>query len=231
MREPRLPVPVLRNARGVNRARLVEQRSRAPASKVAAGATTAAASGCRAAAKALFEYQGVRPQPLPAPGGRIITCESRNYQQDFCYSARRSWARRWCASVRGRPACRDATGAGARTASGCRAAARRTSRSRPRIGRDPCRGGAGQLVCESREYAVQRLPDRPDPQRADRAPDFAGALHPGTDLGHRRATASGSIGAARPSSGSSLDDVAARRNSGIAQSNFALTLAPSLPPS
>ena len=52
----------------------------------------------------LFEYQGVRPQPLPAPGGNIITCESRNYQQSWCNTGRRV-GRAWVAEQRSQSPC------------------------------------------------------------------------------------------------------------------------------
>jgi hypothetical protein len=73
---------------GVSRARLVEQRSRAPCIE---GRTWGwdrrgiwVSGGCEGS----FDYQGFAPvATLPAPvpgGGSMITCESQGYRQDFC---------------------------------------------------------------------------------------------------------------------------------------------------
>ncbi len=143
---------------GVTHARLVEQRSRAACIEGRSWGYDRRGIWVSGGCEGLFEYQGVRPQPLPAPGGNIITCESRNYQQDFC-STPDTVVSATLVRQRSRTPCVQGRNWGWRAngiwvSGGCEADFQIQTSYRP----GPLPGGAGLLVCESREYEYNVCP-------------------------------------------------------------------------
>lgn len=142
---------------GVTRARLLEQRSRSACVEGRSWGYDRRGIWVSGGCEGLFEYQGFRPQAVaPAPaGGYVITCESRNYQQDFC-SSRDRIVSASVARQRSRTPCVLGQNWGWRpngiwVSGGCEADFEiQTSQ---RQGQGPGPGGGGLVVCESREYA------------------------------------------------------------------------------
>jgi Protein of unknown function (DUF3011) len=143
---------------GVTRARLVEQRSRSACIEGRSWGYDRRGIWVSGGCEGLFEYDGVRPQPMPVPGGRIITCESRNYQQDFCESGD-TIVGATMARQKSRTPCVQGRNWGWRAngiwvSGGCEADFEIQTSYRP----GPVPGGAGRLVCESREYEYNVCP-------------------------------------------------------------------------
>ncbi len=148
---------------GVTRARLLEQRSR---SECIEGRSWGydrrgiwVSNGC----EGTFEVQGFRQQerPVAAPGGNVITCESRNYQQDFCassapiVSATMVRQRSQTPCVRGQNWGWRANGIW--VSGGCEADFQIQTSQRS----GPSTGGGGLVACESREYGYNLCPTGP----------------------------------------------------------------------
>jgi hypothetical protein len=141
---------------GVARARLAEQRSR---SACVEGRTWGwdrrgiwVSGGC----EGTFDYQGLRPVavagPAPVPGGaHIVTCESRDYRQEFCPV--QDVGNVTVARQRSRAPCvlNETWGwraNGIWVSGGCEADFEVSPSRRP----GPPPGRAGNLVCESHDY-------------------------------------------------------------------------------
>lgn len=74
---------------GVTRARIVEQRSRSACIEGRSWGYDRRGIWVSAGCEGLFEYQGVRSQPGPVPGGAgLLVCESREYQYNVCPTGR-----------------------------------------------------------------------------------------------------------------------------------------------
>lgn len=143
---------------GVTRARLVEQRSRSACIEGRSWGYDRRGIWVSGGCEGSFEYQGFGPQPAPVPGARLITCESRNYQQDFCSSGE-TIVSAAVARQRSRTPCVLGQNWGWRAngiwvSGGCEADFEIQTSYRP----GPLPGGAGLLVCESREYEYNVCP-------------------------------------------------------------------------
>lgn len=141
---------------GVARARLVEQRSRSACIEGRSWGYDRRGIWVSGGCEGLFEYDGLRPQP--GPGSRIITCESRNYQQDFCETGG-TIVGATMVQQRSRTPCIQGRNWGWRAngiwvSGGCEADFEIQTAYRP----GPVPGGAGRLVCESREYEYNLCP-------------------------------------------------------------------------
>ena len=158
MRKPRLPVSVLRDARRRDRARLVEQRSRSACIEGRSWGYDRRGIWVSGGCEGLFEIPGLRPQPGTAPGGSIITCESRDYQQDFCPTPT-TIVGATMVRQKSRTPCIEGRNWGWRAngiwvSGGCEADFEIRTSYRP----GPLPGGAGRIVCESREYQYNFCP-------------------------------------------------------------------------
>ena len=70
---------------GVANARLVQQRSRAPCVEGRSWGFDRRGIWVSNGCEGTFDYQAFRPAgPPPGSGMRIVTCESRDYRQEFC---------------------------------------------------------------------------------------------------------------------------------------------------
>ena len=138
---------------GTADARLVEQRSRAACVE---GRTWGherrgiwVSNGCQG----LFDYQGFRPQPGPPAEGSVVSCESRDYRQEFC-PTNDSIVSAAMVRQQSRTPCVQGQNWGWRAngiwvSSGCAADFEVRTAHRP----SPAPAGPGHVVCESREYA------------------------------------------------------------------------------
>jgi hypothetical protein len=139
---------------GVGRARLVQQRSRSACIEGRSWGWDRRGIWVSGGCEGTFEYAGLRPAgPAgPAAGARVITCESRDYRQEFCdipdgvesvtLARQRSRA----------PCVLNQTwgwrGNGIWVSQGCEGDFEVVTGYRP--GRPPSQ--VGHLVCESRDY-------------------------------------------------------------------------------
>lgn len=145
---------------GVTRARLVEQRSRSACVEGRSWGYDRRGIWVSGGCEGAFEYQGFRPQPQPgpAPGGNLISCESRDYRQEFCPSAD-TIVSASVARQKSRTPCVQGQNWGWRAngvwvSGGCEADFEIQTSYRP----GPVPGGAGLMVCESREYEYNVCP-------------------------------------------------------------------------
>lgn len=147
---------------GVTRARLVEQRSRSACIEGRSWGYDRRGIWVSGGCEGVFEYQGFRPQaagPGPSGGARVISCESRNYEQDFCGSPE-TIVGATVARQRSRTPCVLGQNWGWRpngiwVSGGCEADFEIQTTS-PRSGPQP--RADGLLVCESREYEYNVCP-------------------------------------------------------------------------
>ena len=136
---------------GVTRARLLEQRSRAPCIEGRSWGYDRRGIWVSNGCDGVFEYQGA-PRPAPRQGGNHVTCESRNYQYEFC-PAGDGIVGAAVARQRSRAPCTLGQTWGWRrngvwVSGGCEADFEIQTSYRP----SPPPSGAGHVVCESREY-------------------------------------------------------------------------------
>ena len=136
----------------VRAVRLIDQRSRAPCVEGRSWGWDRRGVWVSNGCEGVFEMQAA-PRPPVRPGGNLITCESRNYQYEFCAtgdgivgaSLVRQRSRTPC--VQGRNWGWRANGIW--VSGGCEADFEIRTSYRPS---PPPAGGPGHLVCESREY-------------------------------------------------------------------------------
>ena len=137
---------------GVARARLIQQRSRSACIEGRSWGWDRRGIWVSGGCDATFEYAGLRPSNVPPGGAVIVTCESRDYRQEFCdipegvesVTLARQRSRSPCVfnqSWGWRPN-------GVWVSQGCEGDFEVNTAYRP--GREPSR--AGHLVCESRDY-------------------------------------------------------------------------------
>ncbi|HVF65373.1 MAG TPA: DUF3011 domain-containing protein [Casimicrobiaceae bacterium] len=144
---------------GVTRARLVEQRSRSACVEGRSWGYDRRGVWVSNGCEGLFEYQSFRPEPpVVRPGGNVITCESRNYQQDFCNTDFNIVSAN-LVRQKSRTPCVEGRNWGWRSngiwvSGGCEGDFEVRTASRP--GQVP--SGAGHVVCESREYQYNLCP-------------------------------------------------------------------------
>ena len=138
---------------GVSDARLVEQRSRAACVEGRSWGHDRRGIWVSQGCQGLFDYTTHRPPPGPPAGGSIVSCESRDYRQEFCYT---DFSIVGAAMVRqkSRTPCIQGQNWGWRpngiwVSGGCDADFEVRTSYRP----GPGPVGPGHVVCESREYA------------------------------------------------------------------------------
>lgn len=137
---------------GVTRARLVEQRSRSACIEGRSWGYDRRGIWVSGGCEGVFDYQGMRVVAAPGGPGRVISCESRNYQNEFC-AADDNVVGATVVRQRSSTPCVQGRNWGWRAngiwvSGGCDADFEIQTVQRP--GRVP--GGAGLMVCESREY-------------------------------------------------------------------------------
>ena len=143
---------------GVTRARLVEQRSRSACIEGRSWGYDRRGIWVSGGCEGVFDYQGVRVAAAPGGGGRVISCESRNYQDEFC-SAGENVVSAAVVQQRSSTPCVLNRNWGWRAngiwvSGGCEADFEIQTARGP--GRGP--GGPGLLVCESQEYRYNLCP-------------------------------------------------------------------------
>ena len=140
---------------GVDRARLVEQRSRSACIEGRSWGYDRRGVWVSGGCSGRFEVQAHRPPPPPA--GRFVACESRDYRQEFCptpdiVGASIVRQKSQSACIEGRTWGWRANGIW--VSGGCDADFEIRTAYRP--GRVP--SGAGRIVCESQEYQYNFCP-------------------------------------------------------------------------
>ena len=142
---------------GVEHARLIEQRSNSPCIEGRSWGHDRRGIWVSNGCQGMFDYRPHRPGPPPS-AGYVVSCESRDYRQEFCYT-NDSIVGASMVVQKSRTQCIQGQNWGWRpngiwVNGGCAADFEVRTSYRP----GPVPGGPGLVVCESREYAYNVCP-------------------------------------------------------------------------
>ena len=143
---------------GVQRARLIDQQSRVACVEGRNWGHDRRGIWVSAGCAGRFEYQGFRPTPGPPPGAQLISCESREYRQEFCPTPD-TIVGATMVRQKSRTPCVQGQNWGWRAngiwvSGGCDADFELRTSHQP----GPLPGGAGRIVCESHDSDYQFCP-------------------------------------------------------------------------